>query len=81
MFLLGILLSLSLQDGQSGIVCSVTADGAPVPGAEIVVAGKTYLTDARGQIRIEVSPGAVDLTVVKTGFAPVTTTITVTAGQ
>ena len=81
MFLLGLLLSLSLQTGQSGIVCSVTADGAPVPGAEIVVAGKTYQTDARGQVRIDVTPGPVELTAVKAGFAPVTTTITVAAGQ
>ena len=52
-----------------------------MPGAEIVVAGKTYVTDARGEVRIEVSPGPVELTVVKAGFAPVTTTITVAAGQ
>ena len=81
MFLLALLFSLSLQLGQSGIVCTVTAGGAPVPGAEIVVAGKTYVTDARGEVRIEVSPGPVELTVVKAGFAPVTTTITVAAGQ
>ena len=81
MFLLGLLLSFSLQGGQSAIVCSVTASGVPVPGAEIVVAGKTYLTDARGQVRIDVSPGPVELTVVKAGFAPVTTTMTVAAGQ
>ena len=35
----------SLQGGQSAIVCTVTAGGAPVAGAEIVVAGKTYVTD------------------------------------
>jgi outer membrane receptor for ferrienterochelin and colicins len=81
-FLLALLLSLSsLQSAQSAIVCSVTAGGAPVPGAEIVVAGKTYLTDARGLVRIEVSPGATDLTIVKAGFAPLTTTVTVAAGQ
>ena len=63
MFLLGLLLSFSLQGGQSTIVCSVTASGVPVPGAEIVVAGKTYLTDARGQVRIDVGPGPIELTV------------------
>ena len=81
MFLLGLLLSLALQGGQSTIVCSVTAEGAPVPGAEVVVAGKTYQTDARGGVRIEVSSGLVELTVVKAGFAPVTTTITLAVGQ
>jgi len=79
--ILALLLSFALQGVQSAIVCSVTSGGAPLPGAEIVVAGKTYLTDSRGQVRIEVSPGAVELTVLKAGFAPVTTTIDVGAGQ
>ena len=81
MSILALLLSFALQGVQSDIVCSVTSGGAPLPGAEIVVAGKTYLTDSRGQVRIEVSPGAVELTVLKAGFAPVTTTIDVGAGQ
>jgi iron complex outermembrane receptor protein len=81
MFLLMLLVSLSLQPGQSAIVCSVMAGGAPVPGAEVVVAGTTYVTDARGEVRIDVSPGPVEITVVKPGFAPVTTTVTVAAGQ
>ena len=81
MFLLGLLLSFSLQGGQSTIVCSVNASGVPVPGAEIVVAGKTYLTDTRGQVRIDVGPGPIELTILKAGFAPVTTTMTVAAGQ
>ena len=81
MFLLALLLSLSFQPGQSIIVCSVTAGGAPVPGAEVVVAGKTYLTDARGEVQLEVSPGPVELTILTSGFASVTTTVTVPAGQ
>jgi len=79
--LLALLLSLSVQRDQSAVLCSVTAGGAPVPGAEIVVAGKTYVTDTNGEVRIEVNPGPVDLTVVKAGFAPLTTTITLVAGQ
>jgi outer membrane receptor for ferrienterochelin and colicins len=80
-FLLALLFALSLQGGQSVIVCSVTAGGAPVMAAEIVVAGMTYLTDPRGQVRIEVNPGLVEITVVKAGFAPVTTTIVMIAGR
>jgi outer membrane receptor for ferrienterochelin and colicins len=80
-FLLGLLLSLSLQGGQQAIVCSVTAAGAPVLGAEIVVAGRTYATNVRGETRIDVNPGPVELTVVKAGFAPLTTTVIVAAGQ
>src|SRR3977135_129363 len=63
------------------MICTVTAGGAPVAGAEIVVAGRTYPTDRRGEVRIDVIPGSIELTVVKEGFAPVTTTITVAGGQ
>ena len=80
MFVLALLFSLSLQSGQA-IACTVTAGGAPVAGAEIVVAGKTYVTDGRGDVRIDVRPGSIELTIVKAGFAPVTTIVTVAAGQ
>src|SRR5256885_16593768 len=75
------LLSLALQPAQTVIVCTVTAGGAPVAGAEIVVAGKTYMTNRAGVARIEVTPGPVELSVVKDTFAPVTTTVTVAAGE
>ena len=81
MSVLALLFLLSLQGGQSAIVCTVTAGGAPVAGAEIVVAGKTYVTDPRGEVRIVVDPGSVELTVVKEGFVPVTAMVTVEAGQ
>ena len=51
--LLIFLMSLILQRGPSAIVCTVTAGGVPVGGAEIVVAGATYVTDDRGAARIE----------------------------
>ena len=57
------------------------AGGAPVSGAEIVIAGKTYVTDRQGQARIEVGPGSIDFTVVKEGFVPVTSTVIVGEGQ
>ena len=82
--MIALLLSWSLQGGHavsSGIICTVTADGAPVPGVEIVVAGKTHLTDRGGEARIDVSPGSIELTVVKQGFVPVTTIIAVGNGQ
>jgi iron complex outermembrane receptor protein len=79
-----LLFSLSLQSGQpgsSGMICTVTAGGAPVAGAEIVVAGTTYMTDRRGEARIDVNPGTIGITVVKEGFAAVTTTVAVASGQ
>jgi hypothetical protein len=58
-FVLAILFSLSFQGGSSGqsaIACRVIAGGMPVAGAEIVVAGKTYVTDRGGEVRIDVTP-------------------------
>src|SRR5436190_16148555 len=81
---LALVMSLALQTISSrptAIACTVTAAGAPVAGVEIVIAGQTYLTDRRGEARIEVMPGSLELTAVKEGFAPVTTTITVARGQ
>jgi iron complex outermembrane receptor protein len=69
------------QSGQAGIVCSVTAGGAPVAGAQVVVAGQTHVTDRRGEVRMDVAPGSVELTVLKEGFAPVTTIVTVASSQ
>jgi outer membrane receptor for ferrienterochelin and colicins len=82
-FLVALLLSAItvIAAGESTIVCRVTAGGAPIAGVEVVAAGKTYVTDQRGEARLQLDPGTVELTVVKEGFAPVTTTLTVAAGQ
>jgi outer membrane receptor for ferrienterochelin and colicins len=80
-FLMALLLSWSLQASQSSILCSIVAEGAPVPGAEIIVSGNSYVSDGNGRIRIVVDPGPVEVTVVRAGFAPVTATVIVAAGQ
>lgn len=76
-----LLLLASLQVSPSALACRVTAGDVPVAGAEIVVNGQTYVTDPNGEVRIPVAPGSIDLTVVKEGFAPITTSIAVAAGQ
>jgi iron complex outermembrane receptor protein len=84
MRVLVLLLSLSAAIAQtppSVIACRVIAAGAPVAGVEVVAAGRTHVTDRRGEARIEVSPGSVELTVFSEGFAPLTTTVEVAAGQ
>jgi hypothetical protein len=43
--------------------------------------GVTYLSDRNGEVRIPVAPGPVAVTVVKEGYAAITTSITVEAGQ
>ena len=74
LLLLALLFASHLEAGQSTIVCRVIAKGEPVTGAEVVAAGKTYVTDQRGEVRIDVDAGSVELTAAKAGFAPVTTT-------
>jgi iron complex outermembrane receptor protein len=80
-----VLLSLFYPVGQATssatMICRVTAAGAPISGAEIVVAGTTHLTDSRGEARIDVNPGSIELTVAKEGFAPASTTVEVAGGQ
>jgi outer membrane receptor for ferrienterochelin and colicins len=79
-FVLALLLLLPLQSEPSAIACTVTVGGASVAGADVVVAGKTYVTDARGEVRIVVTPGSVELTVIKEGFVPAMAAVTVAAG-
>ena len=83
MLFLALLLFLVAQNGPaaSAIDCTVTAGGTPVAGAEIAVAGRIHVTDRRGEVRIDVNPGLIELTVVKEGFLPLTTTVTVAIGQ
>jgi outer membrane receptor for ferrienterochelin and colicins len=76
-----LLMLVSLQVSPATLACKVTAGDAPVAGAEIVVNGQTYRTDPNGEIRISVAAGSVELTVVKEGFAPVTTSVAVAGGQ
>jgi iron complex outermembrane receptor protein len=75
MLVLNALLTALLQG--AAIVCTVTAGGVPVAAAEVVVNGQTYVTDASGSARISVSAGRIELSVVKRGFAPVSTVVTV----
>jgi outer membrane receptor for ferrienterochelin and colicins len=79
-----LLFALSLKSGQptpTTITCTVTANGEPVAGAEIVVAGASHSTDRRGQVRLQVAAGSVELTILKEGFAPLTTIVTIAEGQ
>jgi iron complex outermembrane receptor protein len=72
--------SLAAQ-GQTGTIrVRVRAAEKPVENAEVVVAGTTHRTDASGTTTVTAVPGTVDLTVVKTGFAPATASVQVAAG-
>src|SRR3979490_1407833 len=78
---LALLFVSMLQGNPATIVCNVTAQGVRVSGADIFIAGKTYKTTASGEVRIPVEIGSVDVTVVKEGFAPIRTRLTLAPGQ
>ena len=53
----------------------------PVAGADVVVNGMTQRTGADGIVSVAVAPGTVEITVVKDGFAPVSSRLKVAAGR
>ena len=72
---------LASAQAPATISVEVRHDGVPVIDAEVIVDGRTYKTAAEGNISATVTPGTVEITVVKDSFAPVTTSVTVGAGQ
>lgn len=61
------------------ILIEVRAAGAPVPGAEVVVAGVTYRTDDSGRLTIPAAAGPVEITVLKEGFVPANASVVLAA--
>ena len=72
---------LSFQLPPATIRVDVRAAGVPVAGAEVVIGGTTYTTGADGGAAAMVVPGAIEITILKDGFLPVTTSVTVAGGQ
>jgi len=70
----------SAQQTAVALQVVVTADGRPVPRAQVVVRGHTTETDAAGRVTVEAAPGPVEITIVKEGFNPVTVTVTAALG-
>jgi iron complex outermembrane receptor protein len=68
------------QNQPATIRVQVRAAQKPVENAEVVVAGATHRTDPSGTATITAMPGTIQLTVVKTGFAPATASVEVAAG-
>lgn len=66
---------------QAALTLEVRFDSMPVADATVVVNGTTYVTDGQGKLAVSVTPGPIEITVVKEGFSAVTTTVTVQAGQ
>jgi iron complex outermembrane receptor protein len=72
---------IAVQVPQGRLRVEVRASAAPVDNAEVIVSGVTHRTDPGGVVTIAAATGAVEVTVVKEGFVPVTTTVRVEADR
>jgi iron complex outermembrane receptor protein len=68
------------QNQDATVRIQVRASEKPVENAEVVVAGTTHRTDAAGATTITTVPGPVEITVLKSGFAPTTASVQVAGG-
>jgi outer membrane receptor for ferrienterochelin and colicins len=74
------LVTFGAQNRTATLRVQVRAAEKPVEDAEVVVAGTTRRTDAAGAATVITVPGAVDITILKSGFAPTTASVQVAAG-
>jgi outer membrane receptor for ferrienterochelin and colicins len=73
-------LAITAQDQVGTIRVQVRTAQKPTENAEVVVAGVSHRTDASGMTAVTVPAGSVEITVVKSGYAPVTASVQVAAG-
>ncbi len=82
-------MALALLGGFAGsahaqnatIRVEVHSETKAIPQVTVVVNGATNTTDAQGLLVLTMPPGTVEITTVKEGFAPVTTSVQLVAGQ
>ena len=83
-FAMGVLVccqfSIGAQDQMGTVRVQVRAAQKPIEDAVVTVAGASHRTDVSGTTIVVAAAGNVDITVVKPGFAPATTSVQVGAG-
>ena len=72
--------TITAQNQTATVRVHVRAVDKPLEGAEVVVAGMTYRTDATGTTTIVTITGSIDITVLKPGFATTTASVQMAAG-
>jgi iron complex outermembrane receptor protein len=80
-FVVWLCASSTLAQSLVVVQVDVQLKGVPVEGVTVVVNGATFTTPASGTVSASVAAGKVDITAVKDGFLPATTTMTVEPGQ
>ena len=59
----------------------VRFESAPVADVAIVINGASHTTPASGSLTVNVAAGAIEITALKDGFVPITTSVTLQSGQ
>jgi outer membrane receptor for ferrienterochelin and colicins len=72
--------SIAAEEQTGTVRVQVRAAQKPVADAEVVVAGASHRTDASGTTTVSTAAGTIEITVLKSGFAPVTASVKVAAG-
>ena len=72
--------SIAAQSQTGTVRVQVRAAQKPVEDAEVIVAGASHRTDASGSTTTVTGAGNIEITVVKPGFAPVTTSVQLRVG-
>jgi outer membrane receptor for ferrienterochelin and colicins len=73
--------AVTAQDPTGTLRVEVRAGDTPVDNAQVVLRGVTYRTGTSGRVTIQSAPGAVEITVIKSGFVPTTASVQLTAGS
>src|SRR5436305_12339323 len=72
--------NIHARQAQGGLVVEVRSGSGPVEQAEVSAGGQLVLTDMRGEAKLDLPPGDVDLTIGRYGFTSRMVRATVSAG-
>ncbi len=73
--------SARAQVPNATVHVEVRINSMPVADASVVVNGMSYTTSPEGTVSVTMTPGNVEIVVVKEGFQPLTTSVSVEANQ
>jgi outer membrane receptor for ferrienterochelin and colicins len=66
---------------QATVEAIVRNESGPLADATVVINGDSHVTDAAGSVTVVAAPGRIEITALKEGFVPATTSLDLLAGQ
>jgi outer membrane receptor for ferrienterochelin and colicins len=76
-----LLLLMLVQSPSGTLLVTVRSVEKPTSGAQVIVNGQTYATDAGGQVTLTQPAGMVEVTALAKGFLPASGTLSLVAGE